>query len=291
MHNSDFMKVQPFKIAKPIQTNLIVQVDKGEVFYNQLHEHEEIQISHIVSGSGKLIVANSINSFSRGDVFVIAGNTPHLFQSTLGGDPSHMVSVFFTKSSFGQGFFEIPELAEVKRFFHISGGGFRILSKKRTICQTLDRLPDAGMLDRFVDFLKLIKKINGSEKSPLAGFVHPKKISKTEGRRLQQVFDHVMNNFEKEITLGQVAKQAHMTPHAFCRFFKKRTNKTFFQFLIELRLEHACQMLVAPVKIPIAEISEKSGFSSISNFNRKFKRAKNTTPSMYRKRMKVYSDF
>jgi AraC-like DNA-binding protein len=74
---------------------------------------------------------------------------------------------------------------------------------------------------------------------------------------------------------------AFMTPNAFCRFFKQRTNKTFFQFLIELRVEHACQLLGSKRELNINLISDLSGFNSISNFNKKFKKIKGVTPSKY----------
>lgn len=278
------MKVKPFKIPKPVQNNLTVQVDIAEIFYDQLHQHEEIQISHIVEGQGRLIVANSIRSYNTGDIFVIPGETPHLFQSITGKLNSHMISLFFTKKSFGVGFFEIPELKEINSFFDISVRGFQIHSKRKSIEHIMFKLRKADSFEKFVYFLRLITKIIAADKTELTGFIQTKKISKIEGRRLQQVFDYVMHNFEKDIKLNQISDLVHMTPHAFCRFFKQRTTKTFFQFLIELRIEHACQMLFDSNKIPIAEISERSGFHSISNFNRAFKKIKKTTPSQYSKK-------
>tara|TARA_R110002167_G_scaffold109512_8_gene279334 strand:- start:1334 stop:2191 length:858 start_codon:yes stop_codon:yes gene_type:complete len=285
------MKVLPFKIPKPIHNNLVVQVNDEKVFYNQLHEHEEIQISLIVQGNGKLIVANSVTSFVAGDIFVINGRTPHFFQSSSDTVNSFMISIFFTKTGFGKGFFDLPELEEINGFFDHIAGGYQILTKRRSIRRIMHNLPRAGALDKMLYFLKLIQKINAADKSKLAGYVSSKKISKTEGLRLQRVFDYTLNNFDKDITLAQIAAKAHMTPHAFCRFFKQRTDKTFFQFLIELRLEHACQMLLDPSKVSIAEIAEKSGFTTISNFNRKFKELKLETPSTYRRRMVLETNY
>jgi AraC-like DNA-binding protein/quercetin dioxygenase-like cupin family protein len=275
------MKVRPFKIAKPIDQSLVVQVDVAYSFYNQLHQHAEIQISCIVEGNGKLIVANSVHPFKKGDIFVIGGNTPHLFKSLPNNRKSHMITLFLTPDSLGNDFFQIPELIEIKRFFTRSIGGLRIQSRKKSITHSMCRLPKAGKLQKFILFLKLINEINKADLLELTGFVPSKKISNIEGRRLQLVFDYTMNHFGQAITLSQVADLVHMTIPAFCRFFKQRTNKTYFEFLIELRIEHACQMLVHPNKTSIATISEGSGFSSISNFNRKFRKLKGMTPSAY----------
>ncbi len=275
------MKVRPFKIPKPVDQSLVVQVDIAPSFYSQLHQHAEIQISYIVEGNGKLIVANSVHPFYKGDIFIIGGNIPHLFQSLANKRKSHMITLFLTPESLGNDFFKIPELNEINRFFKHAIGGMRVLTGKKSISHTMIRLPKAEKLQKFMLFLKLIHEINKANFYELTGYVPTKKLSNTEGRRLQLVFDYTMNHFTETISLAQVANLVHMTIPAFCRFFKQRTNKTYFEFLIELRIAHACQMLMHPDKISIAAISEGSGFSSISNFNRKFRKLKGMTPSEF----------
>lgn len=281
------MKVLPFKIPKPIDSVLIVQEDKVKVFYSQLHQHEEVQISYIKKGSGKLIVANSVHAYNAGDIFIIGSNTPHLFRSVATKEISHMITLFVTPDNFGTHFFEIPEMEEVKQFMEFTNGGIRILSKRSPITKIMERLRTTQKLETFRHFLKLVHKVNLSDKQSLARFVPSKKISNTEGRRLQLVFEYAMNNFQNEITLNDVAEIVSMTVPAFCRFFKRRTNKTFFEFLIDLRIAHARQLLMNSEKMPIAEISEASGFQSISNFNRKFKEITSVSPSAYTRKMGV----
>jgi AraC-like DNA-binding protein len=74
-----------------------------------------------------------------------------------------------------------------------------------------------------------------------------------------------------------------MTPHAFCRYFKSRTKKTYSQFLLEMRVGHACKLL-AETDYSIAVVSYESGFMNFSNFNRKFKQITGNTPMAYRKK-------
>ena len=74
-----------------------------------------------------------------------------------------------------------------------------------------------------------------------------------------------------------------MTKNAFCKYFKKRTNKTYFRFLNELRVEHASKFLLDESEYSIAEISEYSGFNNISNFNRQFKAIKQMSPTQLKK--------
>ncbi|MEB8345181.1 AraC family transcriptional regulator [Flavobacteriaceae bacterium KMM 6898] len=276
------MKVYPFKIPKPIHENLVLQIDEGVNFYDKLHQHEEIQLSLIVRGQGKLIVGDSIHQFEAGDVFVIGRNCPHLFQDNgLEKDSCKMISLFFTEFTFGKTFFNNPELEAIGPFFSTVESGFQLLSKKSKVAQIMYKICETNKFNRFLLFLKLLKKICQANTKVLTKFVYPKSISLNEGQRMRTIFDYVIHNFQNDISLESISSLAHLTPNAFCRFFKQRTNKTFFQFLIELRIEHACQLLLNKRDLSILEVSEASGFNSISNFNRKFKALKGTTPSEY----------
>ncbi len=283
------MKVLPFRIPKTADHNLIVQVDKGPSFYKLLHQHEEIQLSYIVSGQGTLVLSDSLHDFASGDVFMIGGNMPHLFKSMRDIESAHMISVFFTKDSLGSGFFSIPEMDEPSSLIKAASNGLKLQSHFETVHSYMLALPVAAKFDRLLLFLKLLHTLTKAEKLTLADYVSSKVLTSIEGQRLQSVFDYAVTNFAKEVNLGSVSHLAHMTPPAFCRFFKQHTNKTFFEFLIELRIAHACQLLTSNTKLSIIEIAENSGFGSISNFNRRFKKVKGTTPSAYRRALKAHS--
>jgi transcriptional regulator GlxA family with amidase domain len=89
------------------------------------------------------------------------------------------------------------------------------------------------------------------------------------------------NNYDKPISLGEVAGVVNMTEVSFSRFIKKRTGNTFIDSLNEIRLGHASRMLIDTTH-SIAEISYNCGFNNISNFNRIFKKKKTCTPKEFR---------
>lgn len=275
------MKVYPFKIPKPVDEHLIVQIDKEPIFYNRLHQHEEIQISHIINGNGKLLVGDSVHQFSAGDTYVIGSNLPHIFKSIPQEKDSHMVTVFFTDKSFGSDFFMLPYFKDLKQFFLNATTGFKVITNKEIIAQQLIELQSQNRLKRFISFLELLENLSQISTEPLSSFIYSKTLSVNEGERLQEIFDFVLKNFQQSISLDEISKMAFMTPNAFCKFFKQRTNKTFFQFLIELRIEHACQLLSSKKELNINLVSDMSGFNSISNFNKKFKKLKRITPTQY----------
>ena len=133
------MKVLPFKIPKPLNQNLIVQVDESKMFYNQLHQHEELQLSLILKGQGKLVVGDSIHHFTAHDFFVIGANCPHLFQSEKTDKEVQMISLFFTRNSFGSDFFDLSDVEEIHWFFDLANDGFRLLSDKKAVFDLLHK--------------------------------------------------------------------------------------------------------------------------------------------------------
>ena len=105
--------------------------------------------------------------------------------------------------------------------------------------------------------------------------------------RLKKVINYISTNYFQNVSLDEISKIAVMTPPAFCRFFKTRTNKTFSSFLNEVRISKACQLLING-EAPIKQICYDVGFSSLTNFNRTFKSFKGISPSSYRDN---YSNF
>ena len=277
------MKIYPFKIPKPENNALIYQEDIEFVFYDKLHQHDEIQISFIEKGTGTLLVGDTISSFAENDVFILGSNLPHAFKSDKkGSEKSKMLTLFFTETSFGESFFKLNELAEINYLFSKSLQGLSITSNKTEIIKNFLKLKNASKLARFILFLEILKMVSDATSKPLSTFIDTKKYSDTEGKRMRNVFDFTIENAHQKISLNHISGVANMTKNAFCKYFKKRTNKTYVSFLTELRIENACKLLKSDKDVSINEIAYKVGFNNISNFNRKFKEVKKMPPLSYR---------
>ena len=278
------MKVLPFQIPKPEHDALIYQEDKEVVFYDKFHQHEEIQVSYIAEGEGTLIVGDTINYYKKGDVLAIGSNLPHVFKSDVANDKkSKMLTLFFTKTAFGEHFFELEELRELRSFFKKAEHGFQLSPKSNRLENLFLQLKESSKLQRFILCLEVLKILSKSRPQPLSSFIYEKEYTDSEGKRMREVMDYTMQNYQKQISLDAIAQVSAMTKNAFCKYFKKRTNKTYFRFLNELRIENACKLLLSEETLSIPEISDKSGFNNISNFNRQFKSIKQLSPSAYRK--------
>ncbi len=278
------MKVFPFKIPKPKEEALIYQEDREIVFYGKLHQHEEIQISYIANGEGNILVGDTITGYQKGNVVVLGSNLPHVFRSEINtNETSVMMTLFFTTNSFGNNFFDLPEFKTLEPFFAAIKNGFKVNQISQKTADQFKKLRNASEFDRFLIFFKIIKSICQHEKIALSNFIYDKPFTDREGKRMQLVFDYVMTNYQRDISLEEIASLSNMTKNAFCRYFKLRTNKTFFQFLIDIRIERASKLLLKNRELSVIEIAELCGFNNISNFNRKFKELKHTSPLQYRK--------
>lgn len=272
------MKVLPFKIPKPSNTAIIFQIDSGQ-FYGQLHQHQELQISHILKGNGTLLIADTFHHFQEGDVFVIGGQQPHVFRSEVTDALMH--TVFFNPASFGDSFLNLEEGKGVWEFYAFAKAGFKTTASQKLI-STFQALSQNEGLSRLAYFLLFIQLLTEGKYTPLSSFVYPKKITEADGKKLHRIFEYSLQHYATVIQLEDIADIAAMSTNGFCKYFKKRTNKTYFQFLTEIRITQACKLLKENPALSIATIAELSGFQTLSHFNRKFKYHKNVSPSIYR---------
>ncbi|SED15266.1 AraC-type DNA-binding protein [Tenacibaculum sp. MAR_2009_124] len=276
------MIVLPFKIPKTKNLGVTYQEDRGKFFFDKLHEHDEIQITRIVSGKGTVLVGNAIHEYSDGDIFVIGSNQPHIFKAEVSSEKeSFMQSLFFTKYSFGKEFFELDDFREMDEFFLNSRTGFRVKFDKGKLYTYFDLLMAGSDFDRFLYFFSILKLLRKGKIEKLSSFIDNKEYSDNEGKKMRNIMDFTLENYSRKIDLVDVAEIANLTVNAFCRYFKQRTNKTYFTFLNEIRIDRACKLLKNKEYL-ITEVSEMAGFNNLSNFNRKFKELKKMTPSEYR---------
>ena len=128
-------------------------------------------------------------------------------------------------------------------------------------------------MQRFISLLEILKIMGKAKKELLSSYQYKKSFSDNEGKRIREVMNYTMNYYQENISLAKISHVASMTQNAFCKYFKKRTNKTYVQFLNELRIERACKLLIES-EVSISEVAFKTGFGNLSNFNRKFKEVK-----------------
>lgn len=274
------MKPILFKVTENTGTSFHVQENRDGHQYHLLHYHPEYQLSLIVAGSGKCTIDGYSDRFEPGDVYVIGANVPHIFESP----DSHIISVFFTESSLGGYFFQLPEMAAVKQFLEEAAQSFKLQKKLAERLQPL--FLELLKLNGAARIIQLLQLLNQLALSPEKQLLAQTEVSSSYSytalyRRMKKAFHYIADNFDKEISLDDVAHSVHLSRYAFCRYFKKITNKSFVHYLNEFRVKSACKFLLQ-YDYTISQIGFACGFNNLSNFNRQFKKLMNCTPSEYR---------
>ena len=269
------MKIVPFKTPKSDKATILFQDDRNKKPYAQLHQHAELQITWVEKGQGNMLVGDSFESFKRGDVFLFGAHLPHVFKSEK---KCSMVSIFFTENSFGFDFFKLKEFRKIRSLFDLAQKGIRVKSNTGELFSTMNIFEKSAGASRIIQFLAILKLVSESRKGELSVFAYNKQFNANEAKRMSAVFDYTLKNYAKEIKLEEVAAQCMLSKNAFCKYFKQRTNKTFFQFLIEVRIEKVCEAMLKENNSNMSEIAYAVGFNNLSNFNRQFKKIKLMTP-------------
>ena len=92
----------------------------------------------------------------------------------------------------------------------------------------------------------------------------------------------LMDNYTRDINTDEIAKLVNMNKSSFCRYFKARTHKTCSHFLNEIRIAHACKLLVN-TNMSATQVCYETGYNNISHFNRQFKLITGSTAKTYAK--------
>lgn len=283
------MKVLQFTIPVPLDKSIIVQRDVLPYFYPHLHRHQEIQLTWIQQGEGTLVADNNMHAFRPNEIYWLGANQPHIFKSEASYfQPKSRkkiiaLVIFFNPDGELAGFFNLPEIKMLKNFIQQHQSGFKVPQEHAAEISTrMLKVTNSSGTEQLLQFVELLKQLSTYQDiTPLASGQKTQHVSEHEGIRIGNIYNYIMHNYDQPITLEDAAKQAHMTPQAFCRFFKKHTLHTFVSFLNEVRINEACKKLTDGTYDNIATVAYTCGFNSITNFNRVFKTVTNKSPSEY----------
>jgi AraC-like DNA-binding protein len=250
-----------------------------------LHYHEEYELNMILGAKGaKRVVGGHIEAIDDVELVLIGPNLYHAwFTHQCQSEEIMEVTIQFHKDLFDERFLKRNQLSFIKNMFERSQRG--ILFSHETVLALKDRLLSLDKKTGFDSVLELLSVLHDLSISrnmrTLSDLSFTNEKFYYNSRRIEKVFEYMNTNYNKPVTLAEVARIANMPEASFSRFIKKRTGKTFIDSLNEIRLGHASRMLIDTTNT-IAEIAYKCGFNNISNFNRIFKRKKFCIPKEFR---------
>lgn len=275
-------------IQKSENESFSVSKYKGKWFQRSWHYHAEFELLMITKGHGVRVVGTDRTAFEAGDLVLIGGNVPHAwFSDPIYYDETNDLScesiyVQFNRDMFGTRFASSPEMQAILRLLEAAKYGLRFTASVEEIQTELSELFESNGLDRMLRLIRLLDHFQqGTYEKILdddyfANSIIPKSV------RIRLVNQYVINNYMDEIKLEEAAKLAEMNVSAFCRFFKKMTKRTFSQYVKEVRIDFAQQLLMN-TELPSNIIGFECGFSSVAYFNQCFKSISGVSPLQYRK--------
>lgn len=256
------------------------------------HYHNTYEISFITEGSGKRIVADSIEEFQPGDLVFIGKNLPHVWiadkeVSTPSARTLEMVFLQFTDRILDQKMLVLPEFKHVAKALTLSERGIHIVGQTlNEVSELLLQMPYLKGFERMLHFLRIMDIIGRSDSHiHLASKEYLKTRFTTGSKRIATIHDYLMNNYREEVDLKALAGIVNMAEGSLCRFFKQNVGITIFEYLNKIKVEFACKLLMDP-DLNILEVCLDSGFNNLSHFNKQFRKTTGVTPREYRKRFK-----
>ncbi len=270
--------------ASTLQSFLVRKFEE-KAFSAPYHFHPEFELTYIVTGTGKRYVGSHMQDFCPGDFVMLGAHLPHCWKSgeTKRGEKSSSVVIQFLPQFLGDDFFAKPELTSILRLLQRSSNGIHFTGSTDVYKGKMNALlEEANSFKRLIQFLDLLHELSMLRRYTLLDKQKKEtELSDTEQQRIHAVMAYIIDNFKHSVSLTQAASVINMTPHSFCRYFKKITRKTFIEAVTDYRIDYSAQQLI-DTQHPISQIGFDSGFNDISNFYKTFRERMKQSPLSYR---------
>ena len=256
------------------------------------HYHPEFELTLTLNARGQRYVGDSLEGFEPGDLVLLGPNQPHTWAASERLDESQpmlAVVVWFTSEWLSRLVEGWPELRSLRRLSEEAGRGIHfgrdIVAKVQPLMLCLKELDPARRLPVLLQVLTCLADAPSAKK--LATHAFAPAGDKVQGR-MTRVLDLLHADMVDTPSIQRLADEAALSIGAFHRFFKRHTGMTALDYVSQLRIGTACQLLIStdrPVKIVAAE----AGYANVAHFNRQFLERKQMTPREFRVRHRTGS--
>jgi AraC-like DNA-binding protein/quercetin dioxygenase-like cupin family protein len=251
-----------------------------------VHYHPEYEMNLVLNSTGKRIIGDSIKTYNSPDLVLIGPNTPHAWTGCENG--VQVITIQFQSDFLGEKFLSRKLSMPVREMLERSKMGILFSPETTTaLTERILKLSEMRGFDSLLELLSILYDLSISRNQmTLSTLSYVGQFDTSKSRRIKMVNEYLYKNLQNPIRINEVANLINMSPSAFSHFFKKRTQRSFTDYLTDLRIGYAARLLIESEK-NISEICYESGFNNISNFNRSFKGQKGCTPSEFRSQQKL----
>jgi len=264
-------------------------------FVLPLHKHVEYEIMLFTQGSGKQFVGEGVSDYKAGDMALIGSNVPHLhlchtkLDTTSASNPEEKGSageaIQFRPDIFPGQMEGIPDYHLIHDLLQKSQYGIRFYDEGLfdEMLEMVREFDSSGYTSRIVCLLRMLEKLHDCQHFRLLSDTayNQANLIPDVKEPVNKVYAYLYNHFKEKVTLGEIAEFVNQNPAALCRYFKQRTDRSIFQCLAEIRIEHACKLLTYS-KMNVSQIAYESGYNSVTHFVAQFEKITRRTPSEYR---------
>lgn len=254
------------------------------------HFHPEYELVLNIKGNGTRIIGDSVELFDQYDMVLLAGNISHCWNyykanNTLPDD--HGLMLHFKAESIGEAFLSQHELFCFNELLKESERGIVFsVEDARQVEKFFMKMANNKGIEKLIAFFNIIKVLcEADKKGYLCSENYKLEFDERGNKRMTNVYNYIRENYVKPISLAKIAKVAKMSPFAFSRYFKKNTGAGFVEYLNRVRINKACYLL-RETEYQVNDIATECGFSSISNFNKQFRKTEGFSPRDYRAQFK-----
>lgn len=262
-------------------TSFLVGTFQSPNFETRWHVHEAYELILFKEGCGIVNIGNYKSIYKPGDIYFLGSNLAHRFQPN--DNSTKALIVQFKEDCLGKDFMNMPECQQLKKFLNASVNGLQITGKIRNQLQPLVKtLAVTREVNRNILLLKCLQLLAPAKDHQPLNTAETARLITTDKKCIEKVLKYTNLSFQENVTLSQVAAIACKSIPSFCHYFKRATQKTYIDYLNEVRVTFACNQLLQTNK-PVVEIGYESGFNTVAHFHRQFLRYKKVTPLQYRK--------
>lgn len=271
--------------------SIIVKQEQAKQFAAPFHFHHGYEFTMIVKGHGKFYGGEKLMNFAEDEVYFFGPGFPHYFINDKtfiqSENLAHSIIVQFGEDFLGREFFLKPELKAVRKLLKNAQFGIKLNNQNeriKTIFYELTYKKGVKTLLLLIELLDIISELKKGSLQFINSYAYKPGSNPGDFKKLEIVYQYVLENFKEEVNIKNACSLAFMNESAFCRYFKRRTKKTFSQFVNNVRITHASYLLEEK-DISIGDVCFQCGFNNLSYFNRQFKFIKGLAPFDYRKRI------
>jgi AraC-like DNA-binding protein len=271
------------------QNPIIARYYDYDHFTYPWHFHNEFEIIYVKESHGERFVADSMEYFQPGDVILLGSNLPHYMRSNeiyYKDNPELRVKgvvIQFAHDYMSHAINKYAELTHIKLLLNNAKRGFHFPHpQNQEIIRDIETLPTHKGFQRIIHLLLLLDKMATLKDKRLLGSPHfSENITIFFDNRIEKILSFLNYHYLENIGLDDLSFKFSMNTSAFCRYFKQKTGKSYINYIQDLRIGHACKLLIGTA-YDISHIGIECGFNTICHFNKIFKRKTSLTPSEYR---------